>query len=178
MGRDALAERPSARNSPTGNSTSWRRCRRGSMRSRRSSACWPNGSRIQPFIRSHRTRSAPPSRAPRIFNTKSPPRTPAGTTSTIAPETNCRRVRFMSRRTGGALIRSAFTLRAPAAKPPCGYLCLVWNGTAASLKSMLDRAGAKIEVGPVDRPGGRRKTGSSVYVRDPDGNPLEFMIYA
>jgi len=73
---------------------------------------------------------------------------------------------------------SAFTLRAPAAKPPCGDLCLVWDGTAASLKSMLDRAGAKIEVGPVDRPGGRRKTGSSVYVRDPDGNLLEFMIYA
>jgi len=42
---------------------------------------------------------------------------------------------------------------------------------------MLDRAGAKIEVGPVPRAGGRRKIGSSVYVRDPDGNLLEFMIY-
>jgi len=73
---------------------------------------------------------------------------------------------------------SAFTLRAPGAKPPCGDLCFVWDGTAASLKAMLDRAGAKIEIGPVDRPGGRRKTGSSVYVRDPDGNLLEFMIYA
>jgi catechol 2,3-dioxygenase-like lactoylglutathione lyase family enzyme len=73
---------------------------------------------------------------------------------------------------------SAFTLRAPGAKPPCGDLCVVWDGTAASLRAMLDRAGAKIEVGPVDRPGGRRKTGSSVYVRDPDGNLLEFMIYA
>src|SRR5207248_1975530 len=28
----------------------------------------------------------------------------------------------------------AFTLRAPAAKPPCGDLCFVWQGTPASLK--------------------------------------------
>src|SRR5213593_643999 len=26
--------------------------------------------------------------------------------------------------------REAFTLRAPAAKPPCGDLCFVWEGTA------------------------------------------------
>jgi catechol 2,3-dioxygenase-like lactoylglutathione lyase family enzyme len=73
---------------------------------------------------------------------------------------------------------ATFTLRAPAAKPPCGDLCFVWDGTAASLKTMLERANAKIEVGPVDRAGGRQRTGSSVYVRDPDGNLLEFMIYA
>jgi catechol 2,3-dioxygenase-like lactoylglutathione lyase family enzyme len=73
---------------------------------------------------------------------------------------------------------ATFTLRAPAAKPPCGDLCFVWDGTAASLKAMFERANAKIEVGPVDRAGGRQKTGSSVYVRDPDGNLLEFMIYA
>jgi len=72
----------------------------------------------------------------------------------------------------------SFTLRAPAAKPPCGDFCFVWDGTAASLKSMLEAAGVKIELGPVDRAGGRRKTGSSVYVRDPDGNLLEFMIYS
>ena len=72
---------------------------------------------------------------------------------------------------------AAFTLRAPAAKPPCGDLCFVWEGTAASLKATLDRAGAKVEEGPVERAGARRKNGSSVYVRDPDGNLLEFMIY-
>jgi catechol 2,3-dioxygenase-like lactoylglutathione lyase family enzyme len=71
-----------------------------------------------------------------------------------------------------------FTLRAPAARPPCGDLCFVWDGTAASLRVMFDRAGAKVVEGPVDRQGGRRKTGSSVYVRDPDGNLLEFMIYS
>jgi catechol 2,3-dioxygenase-like lactoylglutathione lyase family enzyme len=72
----------------------------------------------------------------------------------------------------------ADTLRAPAAKPPCGDFCFVWEGTPESLKAMLDRAGATIEVGPVPRQGGRRKTGSSVYTRDPDGNLLEFMIYS
>jgi catechol 2,3-dioxygenase-like lactoylglutathione lyase family enzyme len=72
---------------------------------------------------------------------------------------------------------ATFTLRAPAAKPPCGDLCFVWEGTAASLRTVLERAGAKVEEGPVARPGGRRKTGSSVYVRDPDRNLLEFMIY-
>src|ERR1700683_2227862 len=74
--------------------------------------------------------------------------------------------------------RETFTLRAPAAKPPCGDLCFVWDGTAEALKAMLDRAGAKVIEGPVARQGGRRKAASSVYVRDPDGNLLEFMIYA
>jgi catechol 2,3-dioxygenase-like lactoylglutathione lyase family enzyme len=73
--------------------------------------------------------------------------------------------------------RESFTLRAPAAKPPCGDLCFVWDGTPEALKAMLDHAGAKIIEGPVARQGGRRKASSSVYVRDPDGNLLEFMIY-
>src|SRR4051794_22970376 len=34
--------------------------------------------------------------------------------------------------------RESFTLRAPAAKPPCGDLCFVWEGTADALKAMLD----------------------------------------
>jgi len=71
----------------------------------------------------------------------------------------------------------SFTLRAPAAKPPCGDLCFVWSGSADALKAWLEKADARIELGPVDRPGGRQKTGSSTYVRDPDGNLLEFMIY-
>src|SRR5262249_4322913 len=45
----------------------------------------------------------------------------------------------------------SFTLRAPAAKPPCGDLCFVWDGSAPALKAMLDRAGAKVELGPVPR---------------------------
>jgi catechol 2,3-dioxygenase-like lactoylglutathione lyase family enzyme len=72
----------------------------------------------------------------------------------------------------------AFTLRAPAAKPPSGDFCFVWDGTAEALKTWLQNAGVKIEIGPVDRAGGRRKTGSSTYIRDPDGNLLEFIVYA
>lgn len=71
----------------------------------------------------------------------------------------------------------SFTLRATAAKPPCGDLCFVWEGTSDQLKAMLDRAGAKTEEGPVARQGGRQKTGTSVYTRDPDGNLLEFIVY-
>jgi catechol 2,3-dioxygenase-like lactoylglutathione lyase family enzyme len=71
-----------------------------------------------------------------------------------------------------------FTLRAPAAKPPCGDLCFVWDGTAAALKAWLDGATAAFVEGPVPRPGGRKAQGSSVYIRDPDGNLLEFMIYS
>src|SRR5215467_4372686 len=40
---------------------------------------------------------------------------------------------------------ATFTLRAPAAKPPCGDLCFVWDGTATQLKTILERAGVKVE---------------------------------
>lgn len=73
---------------------------------------------------------------------------------------------------------ATFTLRAPAAKPPCGDLCFVWDGTGAQLSAMLQRVGAKAETGPVARQGGQRKAGTSTYVRDPDGNLIEFIIYS
>jgi catechol 2,3-dioxygenase-like lactoylglutathione lyase family enzyme len=70
-----------------------------------------------------------------------------------------------------------FTLRAPAAQPPCGDLCFVWSGPVASLRAHLDGIGAVIEEGPVGREGGRRASATSIYIRDPDGNLLEFMVY-
>ena len=73
--------------------------------------------------------------------------------------------------------REQFTLRAPAARPPCGDLCFVWDGTEDALHARLASAGAAIEEGPVERVGARRVPATSVYVRDPDGNLLEFMIY-
>jgi catechol 2,3-dioxygenase-like lactoylglutathione lyase family enzyme len=73
--------------------------------------------------------------------------------------------------------REALALRAPSATPPCGDLCFVWDGPSEALHARLVQAGAAIEEGPVDRPGGRRQSGTSVYTRDPDGNLLEFMIY-
>ncbi len=77
--------------------------------------------------------------------------------------------------------RETFTLRAPAAKPPCGDFCFVWEGTAESLTAVLDRAGAEVIEGAASRRGGRdggQATGTSRYVRDPDGNLLEFIIYS
>src|SRR6202047_2559937 len=41
----------------------------------------------------------------------------------------------------------AFTLRAPAAKPPCGDLCFVWDGTPGMLEVMLGRAGEQVAEG-------------------------------
>jgi catechol 2,3-dioxygenase-like lactoylglutathione lyase family enzyme len=71
----------------------------------------------------------------------------------------------------------AFVRRPPCAVPPCGDLCFVWEGSPRALRAMLGRAGVQIEAGPLPRMGGRRRTGSSIYVRDPDGNLLEFIIY-
>jgi catechol 2,3-dioxygenase-like lactoylglutathione lyase family enzyme len=73
--------------------------------------------------------------------------------------------------------QAGFSLRAPEAKPPCGDLCFVWEGSAESLRARLDAARVEIIEGPVERQGGRRAAATSVYVRDPDGNLLEFLIY-
>ena len=70
-----------------------------------------------------------------------------------------------------------FSLRASAALPPCGDLCLVWRGSEESLLALLHGADAHVEEGPVEREGGRRAVGSSIYVRDPDGNLVEFLAY-
>jgi catechol 2,3-dioxygenase-like lactoylglutathione lyase family enzyme len=73
--------------------------------------------------------------------------------------------------------REGFTLRAPSATPPCGDLCLVWDGSPRALHALLAAAGAEVVEGPVEREGGRRAAGTSVYTRDPDGNLLEFIVY-
>lgn len=73
-----------------------------------------------------------------------------------------------------------FTLRAPAAEPPCGDFCFVWDGTESALAQTLARAGAEVVTGPVPRTGGRdggTAEGTSLYTRDPDGNLLEFIVY-
>ena len=60
---------------------------------------------------------------------------------------------------------------------PCGGLCFVWQGTQASLHTLLSRVEAEIIEGPVTRHGGRRAEGTSVYTRDPDGNLIELIAY-
>jgi catechol 2,3-dioxygenase-like lactoylglutathione lyase family enzyme len=73
--------------------------------------------------------------------------------------------------------RSDFTLRAPAAMPPCGDFCVRWEGSADELDALLASVGVAVEEGPVSRPGARGVEATSVYVRDPDGNLVEFMRY-
>ena len=73
-----------------------------------------------------------------------------------------------------------FSLRGQAAQPGCGDFCFVWAGSLDSLQQALQLAGIAVEEGPVARLGGRSKghaEGMSVYVRDPDSNLLEFIVY-
>ena len=75
----------------------------------------------------------------------------------------------------------AVTLRGPGALPGCGDFCFVWDGDLEALTSMLAGAGAEIIEGPVSRAGGRglgQQRGTSHYIRDPDGNLLEFIVYS
>jgi catechol 2,3-dioxygenase-like lactoylglutathione lyase family enzyme len=74
-----------------------------------------------------------------------------------------------------------FTLRGPTAKPGCGDFCFVWEGSLLSIIEHLRILSIPIIEGPVERAGGRKlggMTGTSVYIRDPDSNLLEFMVYS
>ena len=64
--------------------------------------------------------------------------------------------------------------------PGCGDLCFVWKGTMDEVLQMITRAGVEIVDGPGPRRGGRgggQTMATSVYIRDPDQNLLEFMVY-
>ena len=72
-----------------------------------------------------------------------------------------------------------FSLRGPSAQPGCGDFCFVWDGNEQSLSNLFLDLSTEIEEGPVERNGGRNQgdTGVSRYIRDPDLNLLEFIIY-
>lgn len=70
-----------------------------------------------------------------------------------------------------------FDLRGPTAAPGCGDFCFVWEGSREDLLATLQRAGAEIVAGPAELLGARGK-GTSFYIRDPDANLLEFILYA
>ena len=72
-----------------------------------------------------------------------------------------------------------FSLRGPSARPGCGDFCFVWDGNEQSLSNLFLDLSAEIEEGPVERNRGRNQgdTGVSRYIRDPDLNLLEFIIY-
>ena len=71
----------------------------------------------------------------------------------------------------------SFTLRGPTARPGCGDFCFVWAGTSSELTAKLAGLGVAVIEGPVRREGGRGHEGTSTYIRDPDGNLLEFIVY-
>jgi catechol 2,3-dioxygenase-like lactoylglutathione lyase family enzyme len=72
------------------------------------------------------------------------------------------------------------TLRGPTAVPGCGDFCFVWEGGLAALQAMLKEADVEVILGPAPRRGGRGDgsiMATSMYIRDPDDNLLEFMVY-
>jgi catechol 2,3-dioxygenase-like lactoylglutathione lyase family enzyme len=69
-----------------------------------------------------------------------------------------------------------FELRGPSSLPGCGDLCFVWEGGSDALRKLLAAAGVETIAGPVELQGARGK-GTSIYVRDPDANLLEFIVY-
>ena len=70
-----------------------------------------------------------------------------------------------------------FALRGPTAQPGCGDFCFVWDGAVCDLTAKLAELAVPVIEGPVRREGGTGHDGTSTYVRDPDGNLLEFIVY-
>ncbi|MCW2975040.1 MAG: Biphenyl-2,3-diol 1,2-dioxygenase III-related protein [Actinomycetia bacterium] len=62
-------------------------------------------------------------------------------------------------------------------RPGNSDLCFVWEGSTDQAVAHLRAQGVEVELGPVERSGGRG-IGASVYFRDPDGSLLEFIAYA
>ena len=71
---------------------------------------------------------------------------------------------------------SNFKLRGPTAQPGCGDFCFYWDRGIDELKALLKQHEIPILEGPVPRIGGRGR-GTSLYVRDPDQNLVEFISY-
>ena len=69
-----------------------------------------------------------------------------------------------------------FSLRGFSARPGCGDFCFVWDSDQRSLLTTIKNLGIEVIEGPVERLGGNG-LGSSVYVRDPDENLVEFIYY-
>ena len=54
--------------------------------------------------------------------------------------------------------------------------CLEWSGTVDEVLELLKKAGVAVEAGPGPRTCARGPS-TSVYVRDPDDNLVEFTVY-
>lgn len=69
-----------------------------------------------------------------------------------------------------------FEPKAVTPTPGSGDLCFEVEGAVRPVIEHLERAGVPVEEGPVRRTGARGPI-TSVYVRDPDGNLIEFASY-
>jgi catechol 2,3-dioxygenase-like lactoylglutathione lyase family enzyme len=59
--------------------------------------------------------------------------------------------------------------------PGSGDLCFRWDGPVEGIVERLADAGVEVVEGPVPRPASNGVLGTSVYLRDPDGNLLELL---
>lgn len=76
------------------------------------------------------------------------------------------------------LWQSDFDLRGRGAQPGSMDICMVWDGTDAELVEFL--GDVEVIEGPIERAGGKDRgatAGISRYIRDPEDNLLEFIIY-
>jgi catechol 2,3-dioxygenase-like lactoylglutathione lyase family enzyme len=54
--------------------------------------------------------------------------------------------------------------------------CLEWEGSVDEVLALLEKNGVRLEAGPAPRTCARG-TSTSVYLRDPDDNLVEFTVY-
>ena len=78
------------------------------------------------------------------------------------------------------LHQAGWPVNPEAVNPQAGSedLCFVSALPLAEVMERLAAHGVPVEMGPVQRMGGRGVMGTSVYFRDPDGNLLEIMAYS
>ena len=69
----------------------------------------------------------------------------------------------------------AWYLRAPSAEPGSLDICFRWSDGHQALLALLGDLGVPVERGPVLRYDAAGRPAASIYIRDPDGNLLEFM---
>lgn len=71
---------------------------------------------------------------------------------------------------------SELSPHAQTVQPGSGDLCFAISGSLEDFRRQLEQQGVAIELGPVSRTGAHGAM-RSLYLRDPDGNLLEFCSY-
>ena len=70
-------------------------------------------------------------------------------------------------------------LRGRSAAPGCADVCVRWSGTVDEVQKYLADRGVPVTAGPLGPRPARDGIGASwsIYVTDPEGNLLEFIVY-